>query len=154
VSLGSCFERSGGLGGIAESGIGVANGILMCCWCNCGARYCVQGCLIRRVLESKGGFHMLSDQWRGSFDLTPFLTLMTTHHYGFEWRVSTNIRFARRSHCSDARGSFTSRGNSPSIEPIHFNDRIASRRHRLQSVDYHNIRDHHFRVTGVLRIGN
>jgi hypothetical protein len=31
VSFGSCFERSGGLAGIAESGIGVAEGIMMRC---------------------------------------------------------------------------------------------------------------------------
>jgi hypothetical protein len=37
VSFGSCFERSGGLAGIAESGSGVAEGIVMscssCCCC-------------------------------------------------------------------------------------------------------------------------
>ena len=54
VSFGSCFERSGGLAGIAESGSGVAEGILICCCC---VKYRSKGCL-DDCLRVPRGFHM------------------------------------------------------------------------------------------------
>jgi hypothetical protein len=69
VSLGSCFERSGGLTGIAESGSGVAEGILMCC--------CFRdGTVRKRVWKLKAAAFTCQGWWRGSCDFT--LTLMVS----------------------------------------------------------------------------
>jgi hypothetical protein len=81
VSLGSCFERSGGLTGIAESGNGVAEGILMCCCFG-------DGTVRKRVLKFEGGIHMpglVAGQLRLHLDgLAPnssYTSIRTTHKH-------------------------------------------------------------------------